>query len=83
MVSTVQPGTSRNDPILDRDQTKALYRRLAPIYDFALWGYRLLGVSRHRRQVVEPLRPQRSDPEPGLCEDRTQRFNSQLVPFAG
>jgi demethylmenaquinone methyltransferase/2-methoxy-6-polyprenyl-1,4-benzoquinol methylase len=41
--------------ILDRDQTKALYRRLAPIYDLALWGYRLLGVSRHRRQAVRAL----------------------------
>jgi hypothetical protein len=38
--------------ILNRDQTRALYRRLAPIYDLALWGYRLLGVSRHRRQAV-------------------------------
>jgi demethylmenaquinone methyltransferase/2-methoxy-6-polyprenyl-1,4-benzoquinol methylase len=41
--------------ILNRDQTRALYRRLAPIYDLALWGYRLLGVSRHRRQAVEAL----------------------------
>jgi hypothetical protein len=42
--------------IPDRDQTKALYRRLAQIYDLALWGCRLPGVGRHRRQAVEALR---------------------------
>ena len=44
--------------ILNRDQTKARHRCLAPIYDLALWGYRLPCASRHRRQAVEPLRLQ-------------------------
>ena len=47
--------------ILNRDQTKALYRRLAPIYDLTLWGYRLLGVSRHRERAVRALRLQPGD----------------------
>lgn len=41
--------------ILDNDQVKQLYGRTARFYDFALLGYRLLGVTKQRRKAIEQL----------------------------
>lgn len=41
--------------ILNKQEVRQCYSRLAPIYDVALWGYRLLGVRRHRRRAVAAL----------------------------
>ena len=42
--------------ILNKEQVKRLYGRMARFYDLALGGYRLLGVTRHRRRAVSGLR---------------------------
>jgi ubiquinone/menaquinone biosynthesis C-methylase UbiE len=42
--------------ILNSDQVKRLYRRLAPVYDAVLLPFRLLGLNRHRKEAVGRLR---------------------------
>lgn len=41
--------------ILNNDQVRQLYGRTARFYDFALLGYRLLGVRKQRRKAIEQL----------------------------
>lgn len=41
--------------ILSNEQIRRLYGRTAHFYDFALLGYRLLGVTRQRRKAIDAL----------------------------
>ena len=42
--------------ILNNEQIKRLYGQTARFYDIALLGYRILGVTKHRRRAIEMLR---------------------------
>ena len=41
--------------VLTKREVRALYDRIAPLYDLALRGYQLAGIDGHRRQAVELL----------------------------
>jgi demethylmenaquinone methyltransferase/2-methoxy-6-polyprenyl-1,4-benzoquinol methylase len=47
--------------ILNKDQIKQLYQRTARFYDIALLGYRLLGVTKYRRDTIKGLQLKAGD----------------------
>ena len=42
--------------LMGPEEVRKLYRHAAPIYDTAVWMYRIAGVSRHRETAVAALR---------------------------
>ena len=48
-------GSNTDDGVLDADEARALYDRLAPTYDLVAGAYALLGARRLHRQAVRAL----------------------------
>ena len=47
--------------LMGPEEVRTLYRRTAPMYDTAVWMYRITGISRHRKISVAALRLQPGD----------------------